>query len=177
MTKQKTKTTGEKVPRDLKSSAYRYTVDEFLTVLVNCDEVVLFYDTCNMCEYRYTKTAVAFEDAEQYSNDDTTLDSIFGAFAVDEDKYLEHRADYWKCLVPGGDLLEFFVHHEDQAMEYATTKLNTPRSQRVYMDCVSLVHSIPVGAVHKWLKFVGRQFSEIPRGNNIKHKPFRTTFM
>lgn len=164
-------------PRPLSQSTYRYTIDEFLSRCLNYKgKRVFFYDTCAMNEYRYNRGELEAETIQTLKNG-TMLSSIFESFAFIEnnDEYLSHSTHYWRELVPGGKLLEFFVH-DDNAMEWATSVLDN-KHNRVFIDIVPLVHSLPLGAVRNWLKFVCRKFEDIPIGAELPHKPFPTTFM
>jgi hypothetical protein len=175
-TKQKTK---EFVARKLRASSYRYTIDEFLSLLVVCsgeNDCVLLRDVCDMSEYSYSKLGMDAEDIAIRTNNSGMLSGIFGDFAAHEDTYLDHQEKYWARLVPGGSLLERFVH-KDNAIEYTATKLLVKNSlTNVYKSHVPLLHAIPTKAVHTWLEFVGRKFDDISRDDRNEYTPFDTYF-
>jgi hypothetical protein len=170
-------------PRKLCDSDYRYTVDEILSLMVaTSDAHVLLYDTCDMSEYSYHRPEMPEEDVKDFSAEKNStdrvdlisMDSVFEAFTITSSDCSTYEDKYWKTLAPGTELLESCLigpeaGYGDIAAECARTKLNAQPDDTVCIYAVPLVHVLPVGAVHEWLKFVGRNFSDIPRDAKNKH--------
>jgi hypothetical protein len=142
------------------------------------NDQILLYDTCNMAEYDYFKFKMREKDVKTHVKKECGLNEIFNAFVIDDD-CLEHSDNYWKNLVPGGDLLEAHVLEPEEgyyvgATECAMTRLDIQPDSVVFINSVPLVHVLPLGAVRAWLKFVGRKFSAISRDDKNEHTPFCT---
>lgn len=146
------------------------------------DNQVLLYDNCDMSEYRYHKISLEKDAVKVHVESEQQLHKIFESFTLDPDVFMEYEDQYWESLAPGSKLLSSIIAESDDdnaaGYEYPQTRLNpTAAGSYVPMDVLPLVHALPVDAVHKWLKFVGRKFSDIPQDTENKHIPFNTIVM
>lgn len=167
-------------PRSLRKSDYRYTVDEFISRLIAHDDGrVIFVDECDLYEYHFQQKPDEDVCKQLVTATDNDVGNIFSAYIISEDvTNVKYYGQYWNSTVPGGDLFKYAPDDSSTphaAMEYPAAKLKSVH--RAYPGAVQILQSLPVKALKKWLQFVGRKFSAVPRATADSPAPFDTFWM